>query len=94
MEKNDKIIAILNEIIILLELSEEDFWLSYFNNIKHRFLTESDETTICQSILKSFQGGMGSFNDLVLHKDGKPLIEENNKLDELKENLFDYCYNM
>jgi len=31
---------------------------------------------------------MGSFNDLVLHKDGFPLKKENNELDALRKNLY------
>ena len=37
------------------------------------------------------RGGMGSFLDLVLHKNKKPLIHENNKLDELRHQLYDEC---
>lgn len=34
---------------------------------------------------------MGSFSDFVLHKNGIPLIFENNQLENLKEQLFDAC---
>ena len=34
---------------------------------------------------------MGSFNDLVLHKNGTPLIQENIELDSLKNNLYLEC---
>jgi len=35
-------------------------------------------------------GGMGSFNDLILHRDGIPLIEENDYLNELRKKLYAY----
>lgn len=38
--------------------------------------------------LKGLYGGMGSFNDIVLHKDGLPLIKENDELDNLRHILY------
>jgi hypothetical protein len=84
-------IAVINKIASLLKSSEEKFWLSYFNHVLEELNKGQDEKCLCNSILKAFQGGMGSLNDFVLHKDGKPLIEENNHLDALKDQLFDIC---
>jgi len=36
-------------------------------------------------------GGMGSLNDIVLSKNGVPLIEENNKLEALRRELYNNC---
>jgi hypothetical protein len=41
--------------------------------------------------VKSLFSGMGSFNDLVLHKDSRPLIKENDELDRLKNELYEKC---
>ncbi|WP_438826910.1 DUF6966 domain-containing protein [Salmonella enterica] len=38
--------------------------------------------------MKTLYGGMGSFNDLVLHKAGIPDKDENNKLDLLRHELY------
>lgn len=38
--------------------------------------------------LKGLYGGMGSFNDIVLHKNGIPLVQENDELDELRHTLY------
>jgi hypothetical protein len=38
--------------------------------------------------LKKLYGGMGSFNDIVLHKNGIPLIRENDELDDLRHKLY------
>jgi len=40
------------------------------------------------SNIKNIYGGMGSFNDLVLYKDGKIDIEANEKFSALRENLY------
>jgi hypothetical protein len=39
--------------------------------------------------IKSLFGGMGSFNDIVLSKDHKPLIAENIELDGLSDQLYE-----
>lgn len=38
---------------------------------------------------RNFYGGMGSLNDLVLHRDGKVLLIENDELDQLRSDLFE-----
>ncbi len=84
-------IDIIDKIIVLLKYSEEKFWLSYFQNLREQCLNHQDNNELYRSVLKSFQGGMGSLNDLVLHKNGIPLIDENNKFDKLKDELFELC---
>ncbi len=37
-------------------------------------------------------GGMGSLNDVVLYKDGQPLVEENIELDILRCELYHLCH--
>jgi hypothetical protein len=39
--------------------------------------------------LRSHFAGAGSLHDLVLHRDSKPLQEENNRLDTLRTELFE-----
>ena len=82
----------IGEIIKLLDHGDINYWQDYFKYQKKR-LIDQDETRkeIVRDILQCFQGGMGSFSDLVLHKNEMALIEENNKLDDLKNNLFKLC---
>ncbi|MCD2356111.1 hypothetical protein LQK91_06695 [Pantoea sp. MHSD4] len=40
---------------------------------------------------KMLLGGMGSLNDIVLSKEGVPLIEDNNKLEALRRDLYNIC---
>ncbi len=39
-------------------------------------------------IFLSFYGGMGSLNDLVLYRNGKVLMDENDELAQLRRDLF------
>ena len=48
---------------------------------------QGEWSVIKRKILKVY-GGMGSFNDLVLHKDNSPLGKENNELDKLRKKLY------
>lgn len=41
--------------------------------------------------VKRLFGGMGTLNDIVLSKDGKPLIEENDRLEEFRDKLYSAC---
>lgn len=92
MESNSsKIEQIILEIILLLEYGEEEYWLSYFKHILQQIKSKSTSYEAIKSLSMIFKGGMGSFSDLVLHKNGAPLIEENNKLDNLKDNLYELC---
>lgn len=36
-------------------------------------------------------GGMGSLNDIVLYKNGQPLIAENDEFDALRTELYNLC---
>ena len=40
----------------------------------------------------SMYGGMGSLSDLVLYRNGQPMIRENNELDGLRSELYQLCH--
>jgi hypothetical protein len=61
-------------------------WVSPFETLRGEL--DIDYDSALQS-LKGLFGGMGSFNDLVLHKDGIPLRGENNELHELSDILYE-----
>jgi hypothetical protein len=85
-----KVKDLISKIIPLMETGNEDYWLRYFKYIMERFDSDDDKEVII-SLSQIFKGGMGSFSDIVLHKNGVPLIAENNQLDALKDQLFDAC---
>ena len=57
---------------------------------KHRSALSEDPTATASSILRMF-GGMGSLNDVVLHKDGQRMVNENCELAALRSRLYDLC---
>lgn len=66
-----------------------------YSNWANRFLKiqrtiEFDEPQGIREVL-SLYGGMGSLNDVVLHREGVPLVAENNELEELKTVLHELC---
>lgn len=71
---------------LLLEYNEKQ-WVKSFDY----FVRNADNSNIKDSareILKIY-GGAGSFNDLVLHKDGLPVTSGNEKLNQLKRLLYE-----
>ena len=77
---------ICKEIVLILENVGENDWKNAFQNIVDA--SDSTELSILKKEIKKMYGGMGSFNDLVLYKDGQPCIKENQQIDELRKKLF------
>lgn len=78
----------IQNILCLLNLANEYQWKNLFEEILIRI--DYIEVQQIKKEILSIYGGMGSFNDLVLYKDNKLLIEENNQLDKLRKELF-FC---
>lgn len=64
----------------------EDSWLRSFEYFIAE-LEEHEDTAVYRKII-SIYSGAGSFNDLVLYRDGKICIEENNELSRLRSSLY------
>jgi len=75
------------EIFNLLNSVEEDSWSKEFESLITGF-ESFEKKDLLQRVAKMY-GGFGSFNDLVLYKNGKVCFEENQKLDELRKMLFE-----
>ncbi|MCX8728669.1 DUF6966 domain-containing protein [Gilliamella sp. B2838] len=86
MNNIEKIKEILVEISTLLIKGNYPDWGNSF--IKFSKEIESDPEFI-KSELSKLYGGMGSFNDIVLYEDRKPLIDENDRLYFLRTQLFE-----
>lgn len=82
----------LKEIIEVLEEVDENNWKLGFVNTLEEYKKTKERDALKRRILRLY-GGMGSFNDLVLHKNGEICITENNKLDKLRKRLFDQIMN-
>ena len=75
----------VTDIIKILSSNDEDAWAKTFGKIAIG-LDADYESSIY--LLRKLYGGMGSFNDIVLHKNGKPLIQENDELEDLRHKLY------
>ena len=83
MEK--EIRKILFEIIELLEIVGEYDWRT---TLKRLYADNVSPQKDWLRKIKSLFGGMGSFTDLVLMRNGIFCIDENNKLDQLRDRLY------
>lgn len=75
----------IEKMIPVLVFGEEDNWVRFFERALLELDRDYEETV---DILKRQFGGMGSFNDLVLHKNCTPLLAENDELKALKNDLY------
>lgn len=81
--------SLLRRISTLLGEHGETTWATAFDDLVDRY-AESPKST--KAGIRSLYGGMGSFNDIVLHgSDGLPLREENERLDRLRRQLYAAC---
>lgn len=68
----------------ILSSNNERFWAEQFEYLNARLDTDYLETL---KIINGMYGGAGSFNDVVLHKDGWPVTAQNRELQALKSRL-------
>ena len=88
MANINQIKIVLERIIQLLQSNGAEDVSSGLTNSLYDLDVDPVLTVAC---LRQMYGGMGSFNDLILHKDGKPLGDENDELDKLRDELFQLC---
>lgn len=86
---------VIYEIVSLLEKTSSSVWKEEFIHFHKKLLnlSLSDRDALkdfSRDILKVY-GGMGSFSDFVLYKEGESYIEENNRLALLRSKLFKIC---
>jgi len=75
----------VKDISDILSSNDEDEWAKTFEKLSSGLDSEYE---LSLNALKRLYGGMGSFNDIVLHKNGMPLIHENEELDDLRHMLY------
>lgn len=73
----------------LLRLAGINDWALALETFESEIVKSPDATSA--KILSTF-GGMGSLNDLVLYKNGQPLIAENGEFGKLRSELFSLCH--
>ena len=89
-DKNDKIIILLKESIKLLSENNQKRWAEGLTSLMRHYI-ESDNKQEAASLIKKLYGGAGTLNDVVLHKNKRPLIEENNQLERVLNELYEEC---
>lgn len=94
MERNSKSLEIIiKELIALLQENDEPDWAACLSNLLVGYMDPKTRLEAVNNILKIYQGGMGSFIDLVLQKDFKMLVNENELLANLRYELYNACLN-
>lgn len=81
---------ILQQLVALLYRTNEHNWSESLQSLMLELKGSSNEVdrNLIKSQLRGIFGGMGSFSDLILFKNGKILIDENNELDSLRQALY------
>ncbi|NWC93016.1 MULTISPECIES: DUF6966 domain-containing protein [unclassified Pseudomonas] len=88
MKNLTKIMEIMNRISELLRVSDEDEWALRIDEYR---IELPKDTTYVLSKIAALYGGMGSLNDIVLYRNGQPMIAENNELHKLRSELHERC---
>ena len=88
MRDSGQIISKLREIADFLRANGDANWSSAFERMADGFPSDPDET---KRKVRGCYGGMGSFNDLVLHKQRVPLRKENDQLECMRQELWELC---
>lgn len=88
MKSLNNIEVILARMIVLLRVGAFDDWAVALEKVKMGFELDPEYSSLK---LLSMYGGMGSLNDVVLYRNGQPLVSENNELDTLRSQLYELC---
>lgn len=81
--------VILSRMTELLRLGGLADWARALEKYHNEIAIDPRTTT---GRILSLYGGMGSLNDLILYRDGKLMMNENNELDALRSQLYDLCH--
>lgn len=90
IDKIDRITILLKQAIKLLSENNQKKWAEDLTYLMQYYL-EGDSKQEALSMIKKLYGGAGTLNDVVLHKDRKPLIEENNQFEKVRHELYEEC---
>lgn len=91
MSKRD-IEPALMELVGVLESAGEQRWAASLRRLQARAQEGASDPTAYKQVIRdmlSIFGGMGSFSDLVLYRNGVLLREENDRLEQLRGQLFE-----
>jgi hypothetical protein len=92
-KKDGEIILVLNKIILLLGNNNEPAWEQQIKKLLLDFKASKEKAEVILLIRAMLSSGAGSLSDLVLYRDGKVLVEENNALYVLVNEAYGHCIN-
>lgn len=84
----DGIPELIQQLADLLEKHGEQPWATGLRRIRSEYDVCPDAA---KADIRRLYGGMGSFNDVILHEDTVPLRSENDELDRLRSELYAAC---
>lgn len=73
----------------LLRFGSRDDWANALGKFRGEIGNSPNATA---ARILSMYGGMGSLNDLILYRNGQPLVAENVELDALRSELYQLCH--
>tara|TARA_R110002110_G_scaffold209215_1_gene421613 strand:+ start:27369 stop:27668 length:300 start_codon:yes stop_codon:yes gene_type:complete len=87
-------IELIQKILLLIEydaLGKKEYYYIFLSKKLEQLNQPHDLGIIAKDMMPIF-GGMGTFSDLVLHKNPfTPFVEENRELKNLRNQLFELC---
>lgn len=89
MKEYTRALFIIDRLVLMIEdVGITDWSLKLRDIVKNN---RRNELELYRNIL-SLYGGLGSLNDLILYRDGKLLLSENNEFDQLRTELHKLCF--
>lgn len=79
---------ILKIMVELLDYGTKKDWAATIEKARVKF--ENSPRAMSSELLVIY-GGTGSINDIVLHKEGRVLVAENDEFDLSREQLYEIC---
>jgi hypothetical protein len=86
IQKIESVLSRMRDLLIAGAISD---WASALDGCRSDLSV--DPVSVRSRILAMY-GGMGSLNDLVLYRNGQPMVRENNELDALRSELYSLCH--
>jgi len=90
---SQKIISLIEEILPLLKIGDGGICLYYYEFYKDILeqLQKPHELDKIASDIQRTYGGMATFNDIVIYKDGQIMMDETEKFVRLRRALYRVC---
>lgn len=88
MKNSIPISATMTRMSALLRVGDRNEWAERLDEYRVALPYDYDFTL---SQIIGLYGGMGSLTDIVLYREGQPLIDENNEFAELRTRLYELC---